>query len=137
MFLEIVAAQAARIQHQWQSPFYEGSVSFWPDTLSPASEWWINQPVEFPMTEESRRVHSNALPNYEGAEISRSKLEGYALNPVHEPDGKHKARVFKSALGFDQSTWELLKQRILDELPYHEARQKQTSQWGTPYEVDL
>ena len=89
------------------------------------------------MTEESRRVHSHALPNYERAEISRGKLEGYALNPAHEPDGKHKARVFKSALGFDQSTWELLKQKILDELPYHEARQGQIGQWGTPYEVDL
>jgi hypothetical protein len=89
------------------------------------------------MTEESRSIHSHALPNYERAEISRSKLEGYALNPVHEPDGKHKARVFKSALGFDQLTWELLKQRILDELPYHEAKLTQTSEYGDSYVVDL
>lgn len=89
------------------------------------------------MTGVSRNTHPRALPNYGRAEIPRSKLEGYALNPAHEPDGKHKARVFKSALGFDQSSWELLKQRILDELPYHEARMAQTSQWGESYVVDL
>ncbi len=89
------------------------------------------------MTEGSRGIHSRALPNYERAEILRGKLEGYALNPTHEPDGKHKARVFKSALGFDQSNWELLKQKILDELPYHEAKLNQSTRWGSEYDVDL
>ena len=89
------------------------------------------------MTEESRSIHSHALPNYERAEIPRSKIEGYALNSAHEPDGKHKARVFKSALGFDQSNWELLKQRILEKLPYYEAKLNQTSQYGDEYNVDL
>lgn len=89
------------------------------------------------MTEETKIIHPNALPSYERAEIPRSKIEGYALNPANEPEGKHKARVFKSALGFDQSNWELLKQRILDELPYQEAEATQTSQWGSSYVVDL
>ena len=89
------------------------------------------------MTGESRSIHPRALPNYERAEVLRNKLEGYALNPTHEPDGKHKARVFKSALGFDQSNWELLKQAILGELPYHEARLNQKSRWGDEYDVDL
>jgi hypothetical protein len=88
------------------------------------------------MTEESRSVHSRALPAYEKAEILRVKIEGYVLNPTND-EGKHKARVFKSALGFDQSTWELLKQRILDELPYHEAKLERTSRWGDSYVVDL
>lgn len=88
------------------------------------------------MTEENRSIHSRALPNYERAEIPRSKIEGYALNPAND-EGMHKARVFKSALGFDQSNWELLRQRILDELPYHEAEPEQTGQWGDPYVVDL
>jgi uncharacterized protein len=52
-------------------------------------------------------------------------------------EGQHKARVFKSALGFDQSNWELLRQRILDELPYHEAKLTQQSQWGDSYVVEL
>ncbi len=88
------------------------------------------------MTEESRSIHSRVLPNYDRAEIPRSKIEGYALNPAND-EGRHKARVFKSALGFDPSNWEMLKQRILDELPYHEAKPEQASQWGNPYLVDL
>jgi len=88
------------------------------------------------MSEKSRSIHSRALPNYEKAEILRSKIEGYALNPAND-EGKHKARVFKSALGFDQLNWELLRQRILDELPYHEATLEQTSQWGDIYVVDF
>jgi hypothetical protein len=38
------------------------------------------------------------LPNGDQAEISMQKLIGYCLNPEH-PSGKHKARVFESALG--------------------------------------
>lgn len=52
------------------------------------------------MAEESKSIHPNALPNYERAAIPRNKLENYALNPLHEPDGKHKAHVFKSVLWF-------------------------------------
>jgi hypothetical protein len=137
MFLEIAAAQAAHAQQPWQSPFISDPFSFHSSTLLPLIGWHVQQSVEFSMSEKSRSIHSRALPNYERAEILRSKLEGYALNPTHEPDGKHKARVFKSALGFDQSGWELLKQRILDELPYHEAKLNQTSRWGDEYDVDL
>lgn len=137
MFIEIAAARAAHIQHQWPSPFYDDPVSFWSDTPLPSWERRVNQPSEFSMTEESRSIHSHALPNYERAEIARSKIEGYALDPAND-EGRHKARVFKSALGFDQSNWELLKQSILGELPYHEAQQKgQPSRWGSSYVVDL
>lgn len=104
--------------------------------LAPRLRWRVNSLAEFSMTEESRSIHSRALPNYERAEIPRSKLEGYALDPAND-EGQHKARVFKSALGFDQSNWELLKQRILDELPFHEATPGQASQWGEPYVVAL
>jgi hypothetical protein len=96
----------------------------------------ILDPAEFLMAKESRGIHSRALPNYERAEIIRSKIEGYALNPANDV-GKNKARVFKSALGFDQSNWELLKQRILAELPYYEAKLGQTTQGGDSYIVDL
>jgi hypothetical protein len=42
------------------------------------------------------------LPNGERAHVSLSRLTGYLLNPAH-PLGKHKARVFASALGLDAS----------------------------------
>lgn len=95
------------------------------------------------MPEQSRKPHPNALPNYERAVIAQEKLEKYALDPNHvaktfgKSSGQDKARVFKRALGFDQSNWDLLKQRILDELPYSEAKLKQEDQYGKRYNVTL
>ena len=39
------------------------------------------------------------LPNADQAVVDIAKLRDYCLNPLH-PVGKHKARVFRSALGF-------------------------------------
>jgi uncharacterized protein DUF6883 len=93
---------------------------------------------------DARNVHPSALPNYQNAEIAREKLEGYALNPNHTAtrlgasSGKDKSRVFKAALGFEQSNWEILKQRILDELPYHESvLEAEKKDWGKAYRVDM
>ena len=96
------------------------------------------------MEDHGRSLHPKALPNYQNAEIARDKLEGYALNPNHEAarpggsSGKNKARIFKAALGFDQSNWEILKQRILDELPYREAVfEAERKNWGKTYRVHM
>ncbi|MBC7909872.1 MAG: hypothetical protein H7Y30_05200 [Pyrinomonadaceae bacterium] len=95
------------------------------------------------MTEESRNPHINALPSYQKAIIPPEKLEKYLLNPKHtahvwgKSSGKDKALVFKSALGFDQSNWELLRDRILEELPYHEALVGEEDQYGKRYNVTL
>jgi hypothetical protein len=83
-----------------------------------------------------RTIHPNALPNYSRAVILREKLEGYALNAQH-PEGQHKARVFKSALGFEQTDWQLLEKAILDELPYNDAGQVNKGPWGDKYVVVL
>lgn len=60
----------------------------------------------------------------------------YLLDPLHKI-GQHKARVFKSALGFQQSNAEELEKAILTELPYHPAILVSEGQWGTKYEVRL
>ena len=52
------------------------------------------------------------LPNADRAIIPQSKLTDYALNADHVK-GKHLARVFKSALGFDRTTALLLRRAIL------------------------
>jgi hypothetical protein len=83
-----------------------------------------------------RTIHPNALPNYSSAVILREKLEGYVLNSQH-PEGQHKARVFKSALGFEQTDWQLLEKAILDELPYNDAGQVNKGPWGDKYVVVL
>ncbi len=88
------------------------------------------------MGDERRSVHPKALPNYQKAVIPRSKLEDYALNPA-STEGRHKARLFKSILGFEKSDWEKLAKIILDELPYSEALPAGEGQWGKKYLVAL
>ncbi len=78
----------------------------------------------------------NPLPNLERAVIEDSKRVDYALNPLSER-GQHKARVFESALGFNLSNWEQLKQAILDLLPHHEATLTSETAFGRKYEVLL
>ena len=85
---------------------------------------------------EMRAVHPNALPNYKMAVIPRSKLLDYALNPA-STDGRHKARLFKSILGYERSDWEALAKAILDALPYHEAWPAGEGPWGKKYLVAL
>lgn len=85
---------------------------------------------------EKRAIHQNALPNYKQAIIPRSKLEDYALNPA-STDGRHKARLFKSILGFERSDWETLAKTIFDALPYHEAVPAREGPWGKKYLVVL
>ena len=53
------------------------------------------------------------LPNPDQAVINNNKLIGYCLNPNHS-DGKHKTRVFKSALDIDLDHMEILKSALID-----------------------
>lgn len=95
------------------------------------------------MSGESRSPHPNALPNYQKAVIPPDKLVKYALSEKHiavvwgKSSGKDKARVFKRALGFDESNWQLLSDRILEELPYYEAVVGEEDQYGKRYNVTL
>src|SRR5215213_5740009 len=86
------------------------------------------------MSGKARSPHPNALPNYGKAIIPRSKLEDYALNPAHK-GGQHKARLFKSILGFERTDWQKLEKIILDELPYYEAMLSREDKWGKFYSV--
>jgi hypothetical protein len=88
------------------------------------------------MSQSGRAAHAKALPNYERAVIPRMKLERYVLDTTH-PIGKHKAIVFKSALGFEQVDWEKLHDSIVSELPFYEAFETKTDQHGTRYNVTM
>ena len=77
------------------------------------------------------------LPRAADAEISADKLRDYALNPDHHL-GRHKARVFRSALGIGQEDWRYLRDQILDRLsdaPVTAIRPKPPH--GLEYEVRL
>jgi hypothetical protein len=52
------------------------------------------------------------LPNGMRALVDIAKLRDYSLDPVHE-EGKHKARVFKSALGISRGEAEWLKDQLM------------------------
>lgn len=52
------------------------------------------------------------LPNAEKAVVSKSKLIEYSLNPFHET-GKHKALVFRKALGMTDEDADFLIEQIL------------------------
>jgi hypothetical protein len=90
-----------------------------------------------------RQPHPNALPNYDNAIIPPEKLTKYALNPKHiskvwgKSSGQDKARVFSSALGFDLSNWELLRDRILEEVPFYEALAGHGDEYGKRYSVTM
>jgi hypothetical protein len=49
------------------------------------------------------------LPNAERAVVDIAKLQDYSLNPAHDV-GKHKARVFRSALGLTISDADWLRE---------------------------
>lgn len=56
------------------------------------------------------------LPGGERAIVDIVKLHDYVLNPLHprgHPRGRHKARVFRSALGLTQADAEFLREELL------------------------
>jgi len=88
------------------------------------------------MADANRSIHPKALPHCKEVDIPREKLEGYSLNSEH-PVGKHHAIVFKAALGFDQSNWDVLARIILEQLPYYEAVLDRKDEYGQRYNVTM
>jgi hypothetical protein len=76
------------------------------------------------------------LPNADRALVDIAKLEEYCLNPDH-PRGRHKARVFASALGLTKEHAEELKQAILDSARIVEAQIGEVDEYGHRYLVDF
>jgi hypothetical protein len=55
------------------------------------------------------------LPNKTKAFVDIRKIEEYCLNPLHQR-GKHKAKVFKSALGLSKKDSRILQMKSLKQL---------------------
>lgn len=77
-------------------------------------------------------VIDNALPNVQKPTINPKKLTGYALNPDH-PVGGNKAKVFESALGFNQSNADELMEQIYEKLPNSKAVLGKLDVYGQRY----
>lgn len=74
------------------------------------------------------------LPRAREARIPTDKLLRYALDLTHER-GRHKARVFASALGITTSEWRYLHDQILEALPESDVRATRITPFGVGYEV--
>lgn len=76
------------------------------------------------------------LPHIEKADIAVTKLTSYVLNAYH-PEGRHKARVFLSALDVTIADAQWLADTILSGLWLSEAVLQRHTNWGTIYHVDM
>ena len=76
------------------------------------------------------------LPNAEDAVVEMRKLRDYCLSPEH-PRGKHKARVFASALGLTAEDSEKLRRALLSAAVSKEAVAAEKDEYGQRYMLDF
>jgi hypothetical protein len=76
------------------------------------------------------------LPNAQGAVIEVGKLRDYCLSNAH-PRGRHKARVFREALGLTSGDTAWLQREILDGIQNHSAEKQNSDDFGSRWCVDL
>jgi hypothetical protein len=76
------------------------------------------------------------LPNAENAVVDVAKRRGYCLNPRH-PRGRHKARVFASALGIRAEEAEVLRDALLSAAREAEAMPAERDAFGQRYVLDF
>ena len=76
------------------------------------------------------------LPGAEQAFVDVAKLRDYALDPVH-PEGKHKARVFASALGLTRNDVAWLRGQLLTAARSLDCIPGRLTQHGQRYTIDF
>jgi hypothetical protein len=76
------------------------------------------------------------VPNADRAILDIRKIEDYCLNPAH-PRGRHKARVFRDALGLSRSDAQWLREILLDGLQRGEAFELSSDALGRRWRVDV
>ena len=76
------------------------------------------------------------LPNGGRARVDIRKLREYFLNPAH-PRGRHKARVFREALGLTQGDAPELRSSILKAATMETAQELGRDVWGQRLRVDF
>ena len=76
------------------------------------------------------------IPNPEKAVVEIRKLRDYCLNPEHRI-GKHKARLFKAALGLTVEDAEALRTVLHDVVKTHEAEWGEIDEHGQRYQIEF
>ena len=75
-------------------------------------------------------------PNADRAVVDVRKLRDYCLNADH-PRGQHKARVFKSALGWTVDEAEDVRRRLLEAVLHTDASFLGADDYGQRYALDF
>jgi hypothetical protein len=75
------------------------------------------------------------LPHGDEAILDIRKIEDYCLKPAH-PRGRHKARVFREALGLAQTDAPWLRDVLLEAARSADAIETATDVWGTYWCID-
>jgi hypothetical protein len=81
-------------------------------------------------------LDSMKLPRGDKAVVDAGKVRDYCLNPSH-PRGRHKARVFASALGITQADADFLYEELLAAAREGEATGGAGDEYGERYVVDF
>lgn len=76
------------------------------------------------------------LPGAVNAVVEISKLRDYCLDP-HHPRGRHKARVFLSALGLTQTDGDFLRAVLIRAAREADAIAGPSDEYGDRYTVDF
>ena len=76
------------------------------------------------------------VPNAAEAFVEIAKLRDYSLNPFHT-EGKHKARVFRAALGLTTDDAEWLREILLDIVRKRDCQLGKKTDFGQRYIVDF
>lgn len=76
------------------------------------------------------------LPNADSAVVEIEKLRDYCLSISH-PRGRHKARVFATALGIAADEAEILREALLSAARTNEAKLAESDECGQRYVLDF
>ena len=76
------------------------------------------------------------LTGYRRVIFDLRKLENYCLNPAHSR-GRHKARVFREALGIGRADAIWLQSRLLESLESDDAVELGADSFGTRWRIDV
>lgn len=94
-------------------------------------KWGVRNGPPYPLDKSSESDKIRDEKNSKSFTISRSKFTDYALNPEKAPD---KARVFKSALGYDKDNCDKLIEDIEKHADTHKMIEKGDNGYGMRYE---
>ena len=76
------------------------------------------------------------IPNADRAIVDIRKLRDYCLNPMHD-DGKHKARLFATAIGITARHANELREELIQIVKTHDANLGRRDKYGQRYSIDF